>query len=86
MGTSYRHSLSPSQHIIHLPYGERSQQLRMNNDVKSAIPEDSDEKLYYYGYIIPRQLIYSGPRIFIPGLGEFFYHPSYGAASSLGNG
>ena len=39
-----------------------------------------------YGYIIPRQLIYFGPRIFIPGLGEFFYHPGYGSASSPGNG
>ena len=39
-----------------------------------------------YGYIIPRQLIYFGPRIFIPGLGGFFYRPSYGSASSRGNG
>ena len=39
-----------------------------------------------YGYIIPRQLIYFGPRIFIPRLGGFFYRPGYGSASSLGNG
>ena len=39
-----------------------------------------------YGYIIPRQLIYFGPHIFILGLGEIFYHPGYGSASSLGNG
>ena len=40
-----------------------------------------------YGYIFPWQLIYFvGPHIFIPKLGGFFYHPSYGSASSLGNG
>ena len=39
-----------------------------------------------YGYIILRQLIYFGPRIFIPGLDGFFYRPGYGSASSLGNG
>ena len=47
---------------------------------------DSDEMHYYYGYNIPRQLIYSGPRIFNPGLGGFFYRPGYGSASSHGNG
>ena len=26
---------------------------------KSTIPEDNDEKHYYYGYNIPRQLSYS---------------------------
>ena len=66
--------------------GGRSQQLRIKNNGKSTIPEDSDEKHYYYEYNIPRQLIYSRPRIFILGLGEFFYHPSYGSASSLSNG
>ena len=39
-----------------------------------------------YGYIIPRQLIYFGPRIFIPRLGGFFYRPGYGSGSSPGNG
>ena len=47
-----------------------------NND-KSTIQEDSDEKHYYYGYSIPRQLIYSGPHIFIPGLSGFSYRPGY---------
>ena len=56
-----------------------------DNNGKNTIPEDSDEKHYYYGYNIPRQLIYYGPRIFIPGLVDFFYCPGYGSASSLGN-
>ena len=29
-----------------------------DNNGKRTIPEDSDEKHYYYGYSIPRQLIY----------------------------
>ena len=29
-----------------------------NNNGKSIIPKDSDEKHYYYGYSIPMQLIY----------------------------
>ena len=57
-----------------------------DNNYKSKIPEDSDEKHYYYGYNILRQLIYSGPRIFTLGLSGFFYRPSYGSASSLGAG
>ena len=56
------------------------------NNGKSITPEDSNKKHYYYGYIIPRQLIYSGPRIFIIGLGRFFYRPSYGSTSYLGSG
>ena len=43
----------------HSPTVGRSQQLRMKNNSKSTIPEDSDEQHYYYGYIIPRQLSYS---------------------------
>ena len=43
-------------------------------------------KHYYYEYSIPRQLIYSRPRIFIPGLDGFFYRPGYGSTSSRGNG
>ena len=31
---------------------------------------DSDEQHYYYGYNIPRQLIYSRPRIFISGMAD----------------
>jgi len=57
-----------------------------DNNGKSTIPEDSNEKHYYYGYSIPRQLIYSGPCIFISELGGFFYRPGYGSASSLGKG
>ena len=60
--------------------------LRTNNNGKSTILEDSDKKHYYYGYSIPRQLIYSRPCIFLLGLGGFFYRPGYGSASSLGNG
>ena len=56
------------------------------NNGKSTISEDSDEKHYYYRYSIPRHLIYLEPRIFIPGLGGFFYRPGYGSASSLGSG
>ena len=33
--------------------------LRMEYNGKSTIPEDSDEKHYYYRYSIPRRLIYS---------------------------
>ena len=69
----------------HSPTVGRSQQLRMRNNGKSTIPEDSDKKHYYYGYNIQRQLTYSGPHIFIPGLNGFFYRPGYGSASSLGN-
>jgi len=58
----------------------------MKNNGKSTILENSDKEHYYYGYNILRQLIYFGPRIFIPRLGGFFYHPGYGSASSLGNG
>ena len=29
-----------------------------DNNGKSTIPGDSNEKHYYYGYSIPRQLIY----------------------------
>ena len=65
MGTSYRHSVSHSWHIIH--YGRTISTTTDDNNSKSTIPEDSDEKHYYYGYSIPRQLIYSGSRIFIPG-------------------
>ena len=68
------------------PTTGRSQQLWTKNNGKSIIPEDSDEKHYYYRYIIPRLLIYSGPCIFIPRLSGFFYRPGYGSASSLGNG
>ena len=57
-----------------------------DNNGKTTIPENSDNKHYYYGYNIPRQLIYSRPRIFIPRLGGFFYRPGYGSACSLGNG
>ena len=39
-----------------------------------------------YGYIIQRRLIYYVPCIFILRLGEFFYRPGYGSASSLGSG
>ena len=56
-----------------------------NND-KSTIPENSDNKHYYYGYSIPKRLIYSAPRIFIPGLVGFFHRPGYGSTSSLGKG
>ena len=37
----------------------------MNNNGKNTIPEDSDEKHYYYRYSIPRRVIYSAPRILI---------------------
>ena len=56
------------------------------NNGKSTILENNDERLYYYGYSILRQLIYSRPRIFILGLDEFFYRPGYGSASFLGVG
>ena len=57
------------------------------NNGKSTILENNDERLYYYGYSILRQLIYFvRPHIFIPGLAGFFYRPGYGSASSLGSG
>ena len=46
-----------------------------DNNGKGIIPEDSDKKHYYYEYSIPRQLIYSRPRIFILGLGGFLLLP-----------
>ena len=58
----------------------------MKNNGKSTISEDSNEKHYYYLYIIPRPLVYFGPCIFIPGLSGFFYSPVYGSASSPVNG
>ena len=44
-----------------------------NND-KNTIPEDSDKKYYYYGYNIPRQLIYilAGQRLSERNQGFFF--------------
>ena len=36
-----------------------------------------------YGYIIPRQLIYFRPRIFIPGFGGFFYRPGFSDVGEL---
>ena len=36
-----------------------------DNNGKSIIPEDGDEKHYYYGYSIPRILIYPRPYIFL---------------------
>ena len=84
MGTTYRHSGSHSQHSIHL--WSDNLILRTEYNDKSTIPEDSDEKHYYYGYNIPRQLIYSRACIFLLGLSGFFYRLGYGSASSLGKG
>ena len=42
----------------HSPTVGRSQQLRMNDNGKNTISEDNNEKHYYYGYSIPRQLVY----------------------------
>ena len=56
-GTTYRHSVSHSRHII--PYGWTISTTMDDNNGKSTIPENGDEKHYYYGYIIPRQLSYS---------------------------
>ena len=49
------------QALIHdtaFTYGRTSSTTTDDNNGKSTIPEDSDEKHYYYGYSIPRQLIY----------------------------
>ena len=73
-------------HDTAFTYGRTTSTTTDDNNGKSTIPEDSNEKHYYYRYSIPRQLIYSGPRIFIPGLGGFFYYPGYGSTSSLGSG
>ena len=51
------HPVSHSWHIIHLWSNDLT--LRTEYNDKSTIPEDSDEKHYYYGYSIPRRLIYS---------------------------
>ena len=56
MGTTYRHSGSHSRHSIHLWSDDLNTMDEING--KSTIPEDSNEKHYYYGYSIPRQLIY----------------------------
>ena len=61
-GPIWVHRTGIQFHILNIaftfPTGERSQQLRTNNNGKNTIPEVSDEKHYYYGYNIPRQLIY----------------------------
>ena len=46
-----------SRHIIHLRSNDLNNYGRRTIG-KSTIPEDSDEKHYYYGYSIIRQLIY----------------------------
>ena len=60
------HSLSHSRHRFTFPTVGLPQLLRTKKNDKNTILEESDEKHYYYSYIIPRQLIYSGTRIFIP--------------------
>jgi len=46
---------------------EQSQQLWMRNNSKITIPEDSDNKHYYYWYSLPRQLSYSSHASSFPG-------------------
>ena len=45
-----------------------------DNNSKSTITEDSNEKHYYYGYNIPRKLIYilTGQRLSERNQGLFF--------------
>ena len=45
-------------HDTTFTYGRMSSTTMDDNNGKSTIPEDSDEKHYYYGYSIPMQLIY----------------------------
>ena len=45
-----------------------------DNNGKSTIPGDSNEKHYYYGYSVPRQLVYilTGQRLSERNQGLFF--------------
>ena len=51
----------------HSPMVGQSQQLWMKNNGKITIPEDSDNKHYYYWYSLPRQLSYSNHISSFPG-------------------
>ena len=45
-------------HDTAFTYGRTSSTTTDDNNGKSTIPGDSNEKHYYYGYNIPKQLIY----------------------------
>ena len=72
MGTTYRHSGSIQDTTF--AYGWTISTTTDDNNGKSTIPGDSNEKHYYYGYSVPRQLVYifTGQRLSKRNQGFFF--------------